>query len=104
MRLNKLLMVFPFSAIRTGPFRCINPLPGKIYTFFFELFLSNFADQLANKQQYIPEEDVDNIEEPMVDVDSCGEKNSLAVVEYADDTYAYYKKAEVIYIFVQPTL
>lgn len=37
----------------------------------------------------------DIAEEPVVDIDSCDKKNALAVVEYIDDLYAYYKKAEV---------
>lgn len=31
----------------------------------------------------------------IVDIDSFDKKNSLAVVEYIEDIYAYYKKAEV---------
>ncbi|XP_041021600.1 G2/mitotic-specific cyclin-2 isoform X1 [Juglans microcarpa x Juglans regia] len=33
-------------------------------------------------------------EEPVVDIDSCDKKNTLAVVEYIDDLYVHYKKAE----------
>ncbi|KAJ7957968.1 Cyclin [Quillaja saponaria] len=33
-------------------------------------------------------------EELIVDIDSCDKKNHLAVVEYIDDIYTYYKKAE----------
>jgi len=41
----------------------------------------------------------------IVDIDSPDKKNSLAVVEYIDDIYAYYKKAEVemlspVFLFV----
>ena len=41
----------------------------------------------------------------IVDIDSPDKKNSLAVVEYIDDIYAYYKKSEVemlspIFLFV----
>ena len=41
----------------------------------------------------------------IVDIDSPDKKNSLAVVEYTDDIYAYYKKAEVevlspVFLFV----
>lgn len=32
----------------------------------------------------------------IVDIDSPDKKNSLAVVEYTDDIYAYYKKAEIV--------
>lgn len=38
----------------------------------------------------------DIAEEPVVDIDSCDKKNTLAVVEYIDDLYAHYKKAEVL--------
>ncbi|KAL3830507.1 hypothetical protein ACJIZ3_019309 [Penstemon smallii] len=33
-------------------------------------------------------------EEPLMDIDSYDKKNPLAVVEYIDDIYAYYKKTE----------
>ncbi|KAI3465444.1 hypothetical protein Pfo_022107 [Paulownia fortunei] len=35
-----------------------------------------------------------NKEEPVVDIDSCDNKNPLAVTEYIDDIYAFYKKTE----------
>ncbi|XP_073046362.1 cyclin-B2-4-like [Primulina eburnea] len=35
-----------------------------------------------------------NEEETIVDIDSCDKKNPLAVTEYIDDIYAYYKKTE----------
>ncbi|PHT47958.1 Cyclin-B2-4 [Capsicum baccatum] len=35
----------------------------------------------------------------IVDIDSSDKKNELTVVEYIDDIYAYYKKAEVHYKF-----
>ena len=38
-------------------------------------------------------------EEPVVDIDSGDKRNPLAVVEYIDDIYAYYKKVEVVHIF-----
>ena len=34
-------------------------------------------------------------EEPVMDIDSCDKKNQLAVVEYIDDLYACYRRAEV---------
>uniref|UniRef100_A0A2N9G424 B-like cyclin n=1 Tax=Fagus sylvatica TaxID=28930 RepID=A0A2N9G424_FAGSY len=37
-------------------------------------------------------EDID--EEPVIDIDSGDKKNTLAVVEYIDDLYTHYKKAE----------
>ncbi|OAY22518.1 cyclin-B2-4 [Manihot esculenta] len=36
----------------------------------------------------------DVVEEAFVDIDSCDKKNPLAVVEYIDDLYNFYKKAE----------
>lgn len=38
-------------------------------------------------------EDID--EEPLVDIDGCDAKNPLAVVEYVEDLYSYYRKIEV---------
>ncbi|KAL1561497.1 G2/mitotic-specific cyclin-2-like [Salvia divinorum] len=35
-----------------------------------------------------------DLDEPFVDIDACDEKNPLAVTEYIDDIYAYYKKTE----------
>lgn len=35
-------------------------------------------------------------EEPVVDIDSTDKKDPLAVVEYIDDLYNFYRKAEVI--------
>lgn len=37
----------------------------------------------------------DLTEEPVLDIDSSDKKNQLAVVEYIDDLYTYYKKVEV---------
>ncbi|CAB4291000.1 unnamed protein product [Prunus armeniaca] len=39
------------------------------------------------------EEDED-VEEPVMDIDSCGLKDPLNVVEYIDDIYAHYRKTE----------
>ncbi|KAG8654508.1 cyclin-B2-4 isoform X2 [Manihot esculenta] len=36
----------------------------------------------------------DVVEEPVVDIDSCDKNNPLAVVEYIDDLYNFYMKAE----------
>lgn len=33
--------------------------------------------------------------EPVPDIDSCDRKNTLAVVEYVEDIYAFYRRAEV---------
>ena len=37
----------------------------------------------------------DKFEDPIMDIDSSDAKNPLAVVNYVDDLYAYYKKMEV---------
>lgn len=44
-------------------------------------------------QEEVEMEDI--AEEPVIDIDSCDKKNPLAVPEYIDDIYAYYKKVEV---------
>lgn len=43
-------------------------------------------------------------EDLVVDIDSVDKKNPLAVVEYVDDLYAYYKKAEVWQLFQESVL
>lgn len=45
-------------------------------------------------------EDVEDC--PIVDIDSTDKKNTLAVVEYIDDIYAYYKKTEVEMLLHSP--
>lgn len=42
-------------------------------------------------------EDVDSL---IMDIDSGDTKNPLAVTEYIDDIYTYYKKAEVFSLFL----
>lgn len=44
-------------------------------------------------QEEVEMEDIN--EEPIVDIDGCDAKNPLAVVEYVEDLYAYYRKMEV---------
>lgn len=41
-------------------------------------------------------EDIDSL---IMDIDSGDKKNPLAVTEYVDDIYTYYKKAEVFSLF-----
>lgn len=41
----------------------------------------------------------DTSEEPVVDIDGNDKKNPLAVVEYIDDIYSYYKKVEVCFLY-----
>ena len=43
-------------------------------------------------------EDVE--EEPVLDIDACDRKDTLAVVEYIDDIYSFYKDIEVTIQFL----
>lgn len=46
-------------------------------------------------------QDVDELEvteDPILDIDGRDLKNPLAVVEYVDDIYAYYRKIEVSFL------
>ncbi|KAK6256999.1 hypothetical protein QUC31_000458 [Theobroma cacao] len=45
-----------------------------------------------DRMEEVEMEDVD--EEPFLDIDFCDKKNPLAVVEYIDDLYKFYRKAE----------
>ena len=38
---------------------------------------------------------MEDVEEPVMDIDTCEAKDPLAVVEYIDDIYDFYKKTEV---------
>lgn len=40
-------------------------------------------------------EDAEEKEEQVINIDACDEKNPLAVVEYIEDIYDFYKKIEV---------
>ncbi|XP_057503926.1 G2/mitotic-specific cyclin-2-like isoform X3 [Actinidia eriantha] len=57
-----------------------------------------FATQMARQQQQqLPKDEVemeDISEEPVLDIDSGDKSNPLAVVEYIDDIYTYYKRVE----------
>lgn len=50
---------------------------------------------------FLQEEDEleDVAEDPVMDIDYKEKKNPQAVVEYIDDIYNFYKKAEVIHKF-----
>lgn len=50
-------------------------------------------EEIDRMDAEIEMEEVDE-EEPVVDIDSADKKNQLAVVEYIDDIYTYYKKTE----------
>lgn len=43
---------------------------------------------------------VDIMEESLVDIDSRDIKDPLAVVDYVEDLYTFYKKIEVILIYL----
>lgn len=38
---------------------------------------------------------MEDVDEPVMDIDTCDTENPLAVVEYIDDIYEFYKKTEV---------
>lgn len=49
-------------------------------------------------QEEVEMEDVE--EEPVLDIDACDRKDPLAVVEYIDDIYSFYKDIEVTIQFL----
>ncbi|KAK6160825.1 hypothetical protein DH2020_004206 [Rehmannia glutinosa] len=50
-------------------------------------------EEIDRMDSEVEMEDI-NPEEPILDIDSCDKKNPLAVTEYIDDIYAYYKRTE----------
>ncbi|KAL0324867.1 UNVERIFIED_CONTAM: Cyclin-B2-3 [Sesamum calycinum] len=50
-------------------------------------------EEIDKMDAEIEMEDID-ADEPVLDIDSCDKKNPLAVTEYIDEIYAYYKKTE----------
>lgn len=38
---------------------------------------------------------MEDVQEPVLDIDACDRTDPLAVVEYIDDIYSLYKKIEV---------
>ncbi|KAL2531229.1 Cyclin-B2-4 [Abeliophyllum distichum] len=50
--------------------------------------------EIIEKDQMEEVEMEDIFEETIIDIDSCDAKNHLAVVDYVEDLYAYYKKME----------
>ncbi|KAL2551218.1 Cyclin-B2-1 [Forsythia ovata] len=50
--------------------------------------------EIIEKDQMEEVEMEDIFEETIIDIDGCDAKNPLAVVDYVDDLYAYYKKME----------
>ncbi|GER43931.1 cyclin [Striga asiatica] len=51
-------------------------------------------DEIDNMDVEVEMEDIDGSDEAVVDIDGVDNKNPLAVTEYIDDIYDYYKKAE----------
>ncbi|XP_018492956.1 cyclin-B2-3 isoform X2 [Raphanus sativus] len=51
-------------------------------------------EEIHQMEEVTEMEDPDKEEELVIDIDSCDEKNSLAVVEYIDDIYHFHKKSE----------
>jgi hypothetical protein len=56
--------------------------------------------QMTNELKEIDMEDSE--EEVAPDIDSCDVGNSLAVVEYVDEIYSFYRRSEVIIILEPP--
>ncbi|KAK2966856.1 hypothetical protein RJ640_027815 [Escallonia rubra] len=58
------------------------------------MFLEQIEELLNETDQMEEVEMEDIFEEPIMDIDSCDAKNSLAVVDYVEDLYGYYRKME----------
>lgn len=56
--------------------------------------LEQTETEITEKDQMEEVEMEDIFEETIMDIDSCDAKNPLAVVDYVEDLYAYYKKME----------
>ncbi|XP_058090642.1 G2/mitotic-specific cyclin-2-like isoform X3 [Magnolia sinica] len=52
-------------------------------------------EEMESMQDCNPEEvEMEDLEEPVPDIDSCDRNNQLAVVDYVEDIYAFYRQAE----------
>ncbi|XWS45635.1 hypothetical protein CRYUN_Cryun15aG0153400 [Craigia yunnanensis] len=58
------------------------------------MFLEETETWLSEADEMEEVEMEDIVEEPIVDIDGCDAKNPLAIVEYVEDLYAYYRKME----------
>ncbi|EOX90684.1 Transducin family protein / WD-40 repeat family protein isoform 3 [Theobroma cacao] len=58
------------------------------------MFLEETETRLSEPQEMEEIEMEDIVEEPVVDIDGSDAKNPLAVVDYVEDMYAYYRKME----------
>lgn len=47
----------------------------------------------------LKEIEMEDIEEAAPDIDSCDANNSLAVVEYVDEIYSFYRRSEVTFLW-----
>ncbi|XP_057968410.1 G2/mitotic-specific cyclin-2-like [Malania oleifera] len=56
------------------------------------MFLEQAVEDETGQMEEVEMEDI--FEDPVMDIDGCDVKNSLAVVDYVDDIYAFYKKME----------
>lgn len=57
-------------------------------------FLLEIQINSNNLQEEVEMEDIFE-DDPILDIDGCDSKNPLAVTEYVDDIYSYYRKMEV---------
>ncbi|XP_044470264.1 G2/mitotic-specific cyclin-2-like isoform X2 [Mangifera indica] len=61
------------------------------------MFLEETEEASLNEMDQMEEVEMEDIdEEPLVDIDGCDAKNPLAVVEYVEDLYSYYRKIECL--------
>ncbi|KAJ8437456.1 hypothetical protein Cgig2_031977 [Carnegiea gigantea] len=58
------------------------------------MFVQHTEAMLEEIDRMDEEVEMEDIDEPILDIDSPDKNNPLAVTEYIDDIYAYYKKAE----------
>ncbi|KAJ4966215.1 hypothetical protein NE237_018064 [Protea cynaroides] len=75
------------TIIDVDDFRGTNDLPVPMFVKHTEAMMDEI-DQMEEVEM----EDI--AVEPVTDIDSCDSKNPLAVVDYVEDIYAYYRKAE----------
>ncbi|TKY75536.1 Cyclin-B2-3 protein [Spatholobus suberectus] len=52
------------------------------------------TEAMLDEIDRIEEVEMEDVEEPVLDIDACDRKNPLAVVEYIDDIYRFYKDIE----------
>ncbi|XP_027356695.1 G2/mitotic-specific cyclin-2-like [Abrus precatorius] len=52
------------------------------------------TEAMLDEIDRIDEVEMEDVEEPVMDIDACDRNDPLAVVEYIDDIYSFYKKIE----------